>query len=225
MTYSGEICDTRFSKCCGGVSEEFEHCWQDHHYPYLEAVRDSKDDIVTDLTKEDEARKWILSSPDAFCNTRNKEVLGAILNDYDQETTDFYRWSVRYTRQELSELIQRKSGKDLGEITELTPLSRGKSGRIDRLRITGSKGSHIFGKELEIRRILSETHLYSSAFIVETHKEGESGLPSSFTFRGAGWGHGVGLCQIGAAVMSYEGYDYRQILEHYFKGASLEKLY
>ena len=224
LRYNGKICDTRFSKCCGGVSEEFEHCWQPTHYDYLSAIRDSKDKNVPDLTNETAAERWILSSPKSFCDTKDSKILSTILNSYDQETKDFYRWTVEYTQKELSELIYRKSGLDFGQIIDLQPLKRGKSGRIEELRVVGTLGNHIFGKELEIRRILSETHLYSSAFIVRKELD-NSGAPTKFVIKGAGWGHGVGLCQIGAAVMGCEGYGYREILAHYFKGASLEMTY
>ena len=221
----GKLCDARFSKSCGGVFEEFEYCWEPVHHNYLEARRDSEKPMdFPDLTCEENARKWILSSPDAFCNTHDPKILSQVLNNYDQETTDFYRWKVEYSQAELSELIQRRSGTDYGNIVDLIPLSRGTSGRIYRLKIVGTKKTCIIGKELEIRRTLSPSHLYSSAFVVE--KVGESnGLPERFILRGAGWGHGVGLCQIGAAVMGEKGYPYKEILLHYFINASVTKLY
>lgn len=223
---SGNLCDARFSKCCGGVFEEFENCWEPRHHHYLEARRDSENaSNFPDLRKEENAREWILGMPDAFCKTSDAQILGQVLNNYDQETSDFYRWTVEYSQQELAELIRNRSGIDFGVIISLEPLERGTSGRIVRLRITGTKRSMTIGKELEIRRTLSTSHLYSSAFVVETSEHDDNGIPGKFTLRGAGWGHGVGLCQIGAAVMSAKGYTYDKILSHYFPGATLTNLY
>lgn len=222
-----EICDARFSKCCGGVSEEFQYCWENTPKTYLAAVRDSigTDTAMPDLTREDEAERWILSEPESFCNTQDKNVLRQVLNDYDQETADYYRWHVEYTQEELSRLLSEKTGVDFGAIISLTPLERGKSGRICRLSIKGTNKSLIIGKELEIRRVLSDTHLYSSAFVVKTDNEEADGVPQHFTLIGAGWGHGVGLCQIGAAVMGEKGYKYDKILLHYYRGAEIKKIY
>ena len=242
LTSDGEICDARFSKCCGGVTEEFQYCWENSPKTYLKAVADtaemvksqedknnsnnnSSDALVPDLTVEAAAERWIRSTPPAFCNTKDREVLSQVLNDYDQETTDFYRWTVEYTQQELAELIQRKTARKLGRIRDLVPLQRGKSGRICLLKIIGENHELIIGKELEIRRALSDSHLYSSAFVVDKAGEDADGFPKSFTLHGAGWGHGVGLCQIGAAMMGAKGYDYDRILAHYYPGASLTKLY
>lgn len=227
MMMDGEICDARFHKCCGGATEEFEACWEDKHYPYLEATRDTAPDKnipLPDLTQESEADKWIRSAPRAFCNTQNKRVLAQILNHYDQETTDFYRWQVRYTQKELAELIRTRTKTDYGDILDLIPVQRGKSGRIIRLQIVGSKRSMCIGKELEIRRTLSNTHLFSSAFVVDKENV-KKGIPASFLLTGAGWGHGVGLCQIGAAVMGERGYRYDEILLHYYKGAEVKTMY
>ena len=225
LMYGDEICDARFSKCCGGVSETFDTCWEDKDYPYLQPVSDNTDNqTIPDLSIEENAEKWIRSTPEAFCDTHDVNVLRQILNNYDQETTDFYRWKVEYTQQELSELIKNRSGIDYGGIVDLVPVARGTSGRLYRLKIVGTKRTMIIGKELEIRRTLSPSHLYSSAFVVE--KEGSSdGLPEKFIIKGAGWGHGVGLCQIGAAVMGEKGYDYRQILQHYFINSEITELY
>ena len=219
----GEICDARFSKSCGGVSEVFESCWADVHYPYLERVVDSQQSTDNrqpsmDLTIEANAEDWIRNEYDSFCNTHDKEILSQVLNNYDQETTDFYRWTVEYTTEQLSELVARRSGIDFGAITALEPVERGTSGRLTRLRIVGTKRTMIVGKELEIRRWLSESHLYSSAFVVDKTEKG-------FVLTGAGWGHGVGLCQIGAAVMGAKGYKYDEILYHYFVGSQLNILY
>lgn len=216
LTYGGEICDARFSKCCGGAMEEFQYCWDDTPKPYLKGIGDTPEETIPDLTVEENARKWILSSPKSFCNTSDKRVLSQVLNDYDQETTDFYRWRVSYSQDELSRLVEKKLGAGLGTVTDLQPLKRGTSGRICELRITGTKKTIVVGKELEIRRSLSETHLYSSAFVVEKHGD-------TFELVGAGWGHGVGLCQIGAAVMGDQGYGYDEILKHYYPGAEIEK--
>ena len=194
LCYGDEICDARFSKCCGGQTEEFQYCWEDTPKPYLVSVEDP------------------------FCNTSDKAVLSQVLNDYDQETNDFYRWTVEYTVDELSQLINEKLKDDFGTITDLIPLERGKSGRIWKLKIVGTKKTFTIGKELEIRRALSETHLYSSAFDVEKTKKG-------FRLHGKGWGHGVGLCQIGAAVMGKQGYKYDEILLHYYRNAEIKRIY
>lgn len=225
LTWQGTLCDTRFSKCCGGVTELFENTWEPVHHPYLVSVRDA-DRAYTgedaDLRVEENAAEWISGRPHAFCNTNNSIVLREVLNDYDQSTNDFYRWKVSHTVHEISELIKKKTGVDFGLITDLIPVQRGVSGRIIQLKVVGKKRTMIIGKELEIRKALSESHLYSSAFVVEKDGRGKS---ARFTFHGAGWGHGVGLCQIGAAVMGAKGYSYRQILEHYYPGAEVEKKY
>ena len=219
----GKICDARFSKCCGGVYEVFENCWEPIHYSYLVPRRDgAAENDYPDLTIEENARQWILGQPEAFCNTHDKKILSQVLNNYDQETTDFYRWKVEYDSNELSALIKERSGLDFGELIDIIPLSRGTSGRIYRLKIVGSKMTKIIGKELEIRRTLSKSHLYSSAFVVEKQQNGDS---TRFILHGAGWGHGVGLCQIGAAVMGDLNYTYRSILLHYFIGAEIKKYY
>lgn len=227
MMYDGTICDTRFYKCCGGFMETFENVWEPTSHPYLVGKADSKNVSfeTPDLTSEDEAIEWIKTSPAAFCNTTDARILKQVLNDYDQETSDFYRWTVEYSQEELSALIKKRSGIDYGDILEIVPIERGTSGRIIRLKIIGTKRIMTIGKELEIRRTFSESHLYSSAFVVEASDENEDGIPQKFTFFGAGWGHGVGLCQIGAAVMADKGYKYEQILAHYYPGAGIEKRY
>ena len=225
LTYDGKICDARYSKSCGGVFEEFQNCWEDIKYPYLIGKRDLSDGSpMPDLTIENNAREWILTSPDSFCNSSDKVVLSQVLNNYDQETVNFYRWRVEYTAKELSDLVAKRSGTDYGLITDLIPVERGTSGRLIKLKIIGTKRTRVIGKELEIRRTLSNSHLYSSAFIVEKESDAQ-GTPFKFSLIGAGWGHGVGLCQIGAAVMGEKGYKYDQILLHYFVNASVEKLY
>lgn len=219
------ICDARYSKCCGGITELFENVWEPVSYPYLQGVTDNsmqRQGTVTDLTIEENAVKWISGSPDAFCNTTDKNILSQVLNNYDQETNDFYRWKVVYTQDELSALIMEKTGIDFGLITALEPLARGTSARIIRLQITGEKRTMVIGKELEIRKALSKSHLYSSAFFVEK-QSGTEGV--TFVLHGAGWGHGVGFCQIGAAVMGASGYNYREILSHYFINSVIKKLY
>ena len=262
----GSICDTRFSKCCGGVTERFSACWADEDFPYLQAIRDNASEnstspagSVPDLSDEQTAREWILSSPEAFCNTSDPVLLSTVLNSYDQETADFYRWKVEYTQAGLSDLLRRRSGIDFGDVLELRPLKRGASGRIIELLIQGTLRTVIVGKELEIRRWLSESHLYSSAFVVDTvyeqrpdisetvttgaypvggpvngghtvdtHMNSETHptpIPVRFILHGAGWGHGVGLCQIGAAAMSARGCTFDRILAHYFRGSSLTRLY
>ena len=227
LMYEGEICDARFSKCCGGAFEEFQNCWENVKHPYLNGQRYSKTETrLPDLTKEVEADKWIRTSPAAFCNTHNKQVLSQVLNNYDQETTDFYRWRVCYSQQELSELIHKRSGIEFGKIIDLIPVERGTSGRLVRLKIVGTLRTLIIGKELEIRRTLSSSHLYSSAFVVDKeYKEDEKEIPSRFILTGSGWGHGVGLCQIGAAVMGEQGYKYKEILSHYYPGSAIEQQY
>lgn len=227
LMYEEEICDARFSKCCGGAFEEFQNCWENVKHPYLIGQRDSKTETrLPDLTKEAEADKWIRTSPTAFCNTHNKQVLSQVLNNYDQETTDFYRWRVCYSQQELSELIHKRSGIEFGKIIDLIPVERGTSGRLVRLKIVGTLRTLIIGKELEIRRTLSSSHLYSSAFVVDKeYKEDEKEIPSRFILTGSGWGHGVGLCQIGAAVMGEQGYKYKEILSHYYPGSAIEQQY
>ena len=241
LTSDGKICDARFSKCCGGAFEEFQYCWEDTPHPYLRKQRDFRIfnpktcDLsfeatrpgggLPDLTDEQEAETWIRTSPPAFCNTTNKRILSQVLNNYDQETTDFYRWKMEYTQEELSALILKRSGIDYGQIIDLVPIARGTSGRLWKLKIVGTKRTLTIGKELEIRRTLSTSHLYSSAFIVGKEDVSPEGIPGRFILTGAGWGHGVGLCQIGAAVMGEEGYKYDAILLHYYIGASIEKLY
>ncbi|MCR5497406.1 MAG: SpoIID/LytB domain-containing protein [Paludibacteraceae bacterium] len=222
LTYDGKICDARFYKACGGATELFENCWEEVHHPYLLPVADTAEEKLPDLTQEAVARKWILSSPEAYCNTQNKTVLSQVLNNYDQETPDFYRWRVDYSQAELSALVKKKTGIDFGKIIDLVPLKRGASARIIELKIVGEKRTMVIGKELEIRKALSASHLYSSAFVVD--KEEREGT-LHFVLRGAGWGHGVGLCQIGAAVMASQGIDYRSILSHYYPHSSLTKRY
>lgn len=226
LTRHGEICDARYSKCCGGAVEEFQYCWENIKKPYLQALPDTLPDTtpLPDLTDEAVARQWILSSPDAFCNTTDQKVLSQVLNDFDQETTDFYRWSQTYSQAEVKQLLEEKLEVQFGDIIDLVPLSRGKSGRIYRLKIVGKERTLIIGKELEIRRALSKSHLYSSAFIVEK-ADIKDGVPQKFIIKGAGWGHGVGLCQIGAAMMGKQGYRYKEILLHYYKGAEITKAY
>ena len=225
LMYNDFICDARYSKCCGGATELFENTWEPVHHPYLEKVIDAGNaarTADTDLTNETSAVEWIKESPPAFCNTTDGKILSQVLNNYDQETNDFYRWKVTYRQDELSALVRERTGIDFGTVTEVEPLTRGTSGRITRLRITGDRKSMVIGKELEIRKALSKSHLYSSAFFIE--KSEDQGL-TYFVLHGAGWGHGVGLCQIGAAVMGATGYTYRQILFHYFTGSEINKLY
>ena len=223
LVFRDEICDARFSKACGGLSEEFEYAWEKKKIPYLTTISDAEIQH-SPLTSERQAEEWILGSPEAYCNTTDGKILKQILPSFDQETTDFFRWTVEYRREELEELLRTKSGYDFGSLKNLVPLQRGTSGRIYRLRIEGSKITMVVGKELEIRRWLSKSHLYSSAFVVEMER-GSDGLPQRFILRGAGWGHGVGLCQIGAAVMAAKGFKAEEIMRHYFKGAELKKLY
>ncbi|MCX8462559.1 SpoIID/LytB domain-containing protein [Bacteroides fragilis] len=225
LMWEGNICDARFSKCCGGAFEEFQYCWEGIKHPYLSKQRDSKTGSgLPDLRVESEADQWIRTSPEAFCNTKDKKILSQVLNNYDQETTDFYRWKIEYKQDELSELILKRSGIDYGQILDLIPVERGTSGRLVKLKIRGSKRTMTIGKELEIRRTLSTSHLYSSAFVIDKADIVDD-VPGRFILTGAGWGHGVGLCQIGAAVMGEQGYSYDTILLHYYIGATIDKLY
>ncbi|HLO57869.1 MAG TPA: SpoIID/LytB domain-containing protein [Bacteroidales bacterium] len=219
------LCDTRFSKCCGGVTEKFENVWEPVTHPYLQRIYDNNGtsaDTAGDLSDEENARRWIKSNDEAFCNNTDSKVLSQVLNDYDQSTHDFYRWSVTLKGKELGELIRKKINIDFGAIEDLVPVQRGASGRLIKLKIIGSKKTMTIGKELEIRKALSPNHLYSSAFVVDKRKLDDD---NEFILHGAGWGHGVGLCQIGAAVMGEKGYNYKEILNHYFRGAELTKVY
>ena len=229
-----DICDARFSKC-GGVTEEFQYCWEDTPKNYLSSVRDIIQGVksvgsaapapLPSLQDEAAADAWIRSNPPAFCNTTDKKILSQVLNDYDQETADFYRWKVTLTQEKLKQLLDEKLKMNFGDILDLQAEERGKSGRISKLRIVGTEKTFVIGKELEIRRALSDTHLYSSAFVVDRCDIDEKGVPQRFDIIGAGWGHGVGLCQIGAAVMGEEGFDYDAILLHYYQGAEIKKVY
>ena len=259
LWYEGQICDARFYKCCGGMLEEFESAWEDTHYDYLEVVRDSEESVkveieartesdtkknvslrkygraaatILDLREEGKAEAWIFAEPEALCNTKDANILSQVLNNYDQETLNFYRWKVDYTQEELSALVAKKSGEDFGNIVDIIPIERGTSGRLIRVKIVGTKKSMIIGKELEIRRILSESHLYSSAFVVKRlnaagkyFSADSQEVPAKFELYGAGWGHGVGLCQIGAAVMGAKGYNYDSILYHYYPNSEIVKKY
>jgi SpoIID/LytB domain protein len=223
IAYNDEICDARFSKACGGLTEGFETAWANERIPYLTSISDAPVAYGSIETEEDAVR-WVLSKPDAYCNTEDAAMLENILPDFDRETTTFFRWKVDYSREELEAILREKSGFDFGTLKEIQPLSRGASGRICRLRIVGSKRTVVVGKELEIRRWLSRSHLYSSAFIVRTEC-GPDGEVERFIFHGAGWGHGVGLCLIGAAVMAIKGFIAEDILKHYFPGIAIRDIY
>jgi len=217
VTYQGEICDSRYSKCCGGLTEEFDTAWDDKRVPYLRSIPDTS--VLHQATNtEEEAQRWILSAPEAYCNTRDEDLLEKILSEIDRKTKTFFRWTVEYRREELEEILREKSGFDFGTLQEIVPLRRGSSGRISKLKIVGSKRTMGVGKELEIRRWLSRSHLQSSAFLV-TFEAGR------VVFHGAGWGHGVGLCQIGAAVMATRGFSAETILKHYFRNIEIRKIY
>ncbi|HKQ92620.1 MAG TPA: SpoIID/LytB domain-containing protein [Blastocatellia bacterium] len=227
LTFDDELCDARYTKSCGGMTESYDAAWEDERFPYLAVSYDGEEfpaGFDLPLTDESNAERWIRNSPPAFCNTTDTGVLGKILPDFNQETTDFYRWRVTISQDELRDLLRSKLGADFGAVYKLEAVERGASGRIVRLRVVGEREQMVIGKELEIRRALSPSHLYSSAFVVES--EGmNGGAPAAFTLIGAGWGHGVGLCQIGAALMAERGYDFRRILEHYYRGARLYGLY
>lgn len=227
LKYKDTICDTRYSKCCGGITEVFENVWEDIPHPYLSPILDYKfrfDDDHTDIKNEKFASHWINSTPQAFCNTTDERILSTVLVNFDHSTNDFFRWNVEYTQDEIAELIKTKSGIDFGNIVDLIPIERGNSTRIIKLKIVGAKKTITIGKELEIRKFLSKTHLYSSAFVVEKENI-VNGVPQKFILHGAGWGHGVGLCQIGAAVMGELGYNFDEILTHYFNGTQILKIY
>jgi SpoIID/LytB domain protein len=217
ITYRDETCDARYSKACGGLTEDFGTAWDDKQVPYLRSIPDASIPHQP-IRTEEEASAWILSNLEAYCNTKDKSLLKKILPDLDRETKNFFRWKIEYSRKELEEILREKSGFDFGILKQIVPLHRGPSGRISKLKIVGSKRSMVVGKELEIRRWLSRSHLYSSAFVVTV--EGER-----FIFHGAGWGHGVGLCQIGAAVMANQGFSAEEILQHYFRGTKIKKIY
>jgi stage II sporulation protein D len=223
IAYNDEICDARFSKACGGMTERFETAWANKRIPYLTSISDAPV-VHHPVETEEDAVHWILSEPDSYCNTDNMAILENILPDFDRETTAFFRWKVDYSHEELEEILREKSGFDFGTLKDIQPLSRGPSGRIYRLMITGTKRSMVVGKELEIRRWLSRSHLYSTAFIVRTERDA-CGEVERFFFHGAGWGHGVGLCQIGAAVMATKGFIAEDILKHYFPGTQIRKIY
>lgn len=223
LVYAGEICDARYYKACGGQTEIFSTAWEDKSLDYLKSVTDDLEQH-SPLQSEAQAKTWLTGRPHAYCDTTDKELLSKILPAFDQETLNFYRWQVIYKRQYLEEIIRKKSGIDFGELKELIPLERGPSGRIFKLKIEGSRKTVIVGKELEIRRWLSESYLLSSAFIV-SKSNAIDGSVDSFTFTGGGWGHGVGLCQIGAAVMASKGFKAEEILAHYFTGAQIKKMY
>lgn len=227
VMYDGKVCDARFSKSCGGIMETFENAWEPVNVPYLAPIVDTASETTPldhDFVSEANAEKWIRAAPEAFCNTHDKRVLSQVLLKYDQETTDFFRWQVSYTQDEMSEIIQRRSDIDFGKILDLVPVARGKSSRLTKLKIVGSNKTLTIGKELEIRRTLSNSHLYSSAIVFEKQAV-ENGVPRGFVLSGAGWGHGVGLCQIGAAVMGEHGYSYEKILLHYFPHTEIKTLY
>jgi stage II sporulation protein D len=217
ITYQGEICDARYSKACGGITENFDTAWDDKRIPYLTSIPDASTPHHP-IKVEEEASAWILADPDAYCNTKDDDLLRRLLPESDRETKNFFRWKVEYSRTDLEEILQEKSGFDFGTLKEIVPIHRGPSGRLSRLKIIGSKRSMVVGKELEIRRWLSQSHLYSSAFLVKAKAD-------RFILQGAGWGHGVGLCQIGAAVMATKGFSAERILKHYFRGVEVKKIY
>jgi len=223
LTHHNEICDARYSKACGGLTEDFDTAWEDRRVPYLTSISDAPVPHPP-IGTEEEAARWILSSPVAYCHTEDEGLLDKILPAFDRETKNFFRWTIEYSREELEEILREKSGFDFGDLQEVVPLRRGPSGRIRRLKIVGSKRSLAVGKELEIRRWLSRSHLYSSAFLVKVKKD-PRGKAERFIFHGAGWGHGVGLCQIGAAVMAARGFSAVEILKHYFRGVEIKKIY
>ncbi|NOX17983.1 MAG: SpoIID/LytB domain-containing protein [Chlorobi bacterium] len=228
LVYNDNVFDARYSKCCGGKTELFENVWSDEEKSIIPSIFDYKfppDNFEEDLSLEENMVKWIYGSPEAFCNIDETGFIDDILVEFDQKTKDFFRWSVEFSQVEISELIAKKSGIDFGDILDLIPVERGASGRLIKLKIIGRKTEKIIGKELEIRRVLSDTHLYSSAFIVEKIGGGNNDAPDKFILRGAGWGHGVGLCQIGAAIMARRKYRFDEILAHYYPGVQIKRVY
>lgn len=227
ITYNDKLCDARYSKCCGGITESFYNVWEPIQVAYLTSIIDYKyepENYDLNFVNENNVSKWINGNAPSFCNLTDRKIISQVLIDFDQETKDFYRWKVEYTQSEIKELINSKTQIDFGNIIDLIPIERGESARIIKLKIKGTKKELTFGKELEIRRILSKTHLYSSAIIIEKG-EIENEIPQKFIIYGAGWGHGVGLCQIGAAFMASKGYQFDEILFHYFTGIKLKKIY
>jgi stage II sporulation protein D len=223
LIHNKEICDARYAKCCGGITEQFASAWEDVTIPYLQSTADSWKPLAP-VISEQEAQQFIRSRPAAYCNIDDNNVIRRILPDFDYETKDFFRWQVDIAQEELRNLLLAKTGVDFGDITQIIPLARGPSGRLFKIKICGTRDEKVIGKELEIRRILSPTHLLSSAFVVESYGAAGS-IPRGFKIYGAGWGHGVGLCQIGAAGMAEQGMSYQEISSHYFRGAKLVKLY
>jgi peptidoglycan hydrolase-like amidase len=225
LTADGAPCDARFSKCCGGLSEAFPTAWGEREVPYLRPVADwpGAAGPLPDLTGEAGFRAFLDAPPPAFCDCREEAVLERVLNSYDRQAGDFFRWRVRLSAEEAGRLVRERLGRDLGRLVAFEPLGRGPSGRLHRLRLVGERGALVVGKELVIRRALSSSHLRSSAFLVEP--EGPAARPEAFVLRGAGWGHGVGLCQIGAAAMACGGQGFEAILSHYYPGTRLERLY
>jgi stage II sporulation protein D len=223
LVYGDTVCDARFYKACGGLTDNFENSWEDVHIPYLQSVSCSHRGYPA-IHTEQEMEQWVMASPEAFCNTRDTEVLRQILPSFDQETTDFFRWKITYPRETVEEIIRSKSGVDFGTLMDLQPVQRGPSGRLVKLRVVGTRRTLTIGKDLEIRRWLSPSHLYSSAFVVSADR-GSDRIPRNITLTGAGWGHGVGLCQIGAAIMAAQGWEASGICRHYFSGAGIHKLY
>lgn len=229
LMYGEDICDARYSKSCGGMTEAYSAVWDDQDVPYLKPIYDGPGNEVPGhrlpLSVEVNAEDWIASTPVAYCGVPTPELLARVLPGFDQETSDFYRWHVDYTQEELSEILPARLGVDFGRVHSLVALERGESGRIIKLRIAGEKRTLVIGKELEIRRALSRSHLYSSAFVARATRDQQSDFPERFSLIGAGWGHGVGLCQIGAAVMADRGHGHEEILSHYFTGAMISSLY
>ncbi|HLF83338.1 MAG TPA: SpoIID/LytB domain-containing protein [Blastocatellia bacterium] len=229
LVYDDEICDARYSKSCGGMTEVYRAAWEDKDVPYLSSVYDvpgiEPSGYRMPLSVEANAEVWITSSPPAYCGVVTRELLARIVPAFDQETPDFYRWRIDYSQEELSELLRSRLEVDFGRVRALEPVERGQSGRLVRLRIVGEKRTLVIGKELEIRRALSRSHLYSSAFVIRAARGHLSDYPARFTLIGAGWGHGVGMCQIGAAVMADRGHSHQEILSHYFAGAKISELY
>jgi stage II sporulation protein D len=229
LTFGDRLCDARYSKACGGMTEVYAAAWEDRVIPYLTSNYDGKEfpaQFKLPLTEEQNADVWIRGTPPAFCFTDDRSALEQVLPDFDQETKDYYRWQVMIGQEELQALLRQKLAElgELGPIRAIEPVERGESGRLMRLRFVGLERSLVVGKELEIRRALSTSHLYSSAFVVEPGPL-VGGVPREFTLLGAGWGHGVGLCQIGAAMMAAQGYGYEDILSHYYPGSILSTLY
>jgi SpoIID/LytB domain protein len=217
----GKIIDAVYGGVCGGHTEDVDKAWRTAPKRHLQGIADGPRQLkrYEPLDDESNVRSWIQDSPPSYCNT-----LTGSLPDALNYTKKYFRWEVTLPQDELRSQIERRLGRNLGAVRDLIPISRGVSGRITKLKIVGTNGEQIVEGELNVRKCLSSTTLWSSCFIVE-RKDGGSAPPESFTLRGAGWGHGIGMCQTGAAIMALKGYGFDRILKHYYKNVRIKKLY